>query len=211
MHFNDNNPNSLQVLDTVRQLLFADKNADASAIAQHNMVAVRAEGSDTLARRFRSYQSLMDLHIDFRHQEETVPKKYRRSLDLVNGIARTTYRMDGVTYTEEVFSSAPADVLMIRLTVSEPGKLNAAFSLTRWDDEHTDSLKDCHVMARGTGSLLLEGQIVDKAGEAGPGGAHMKFRSEEHTSELQSLMRISYAVFCLKKKKERKIIYRHIN
>src|SRR3546814_5477485 len=30
------------------------------------------------------------------------------------------------------------------------------------------------------------------------------FRSEEHTSELQSLMRISYAVFCLKKKKKKK-------
>src|SRR3546814_8628344 len=29
----------------------------------------------------------------------------------------------------------------------------------------------------------------------------LKFRSDEHTSELQSLMRISYAVFCLKKKK----------
>src|SRR3546814_2026833 len=29
-------------------------------------------------------------------------------------------------------------------------------------------------------------------------------RSEEHTSELQSLMRISYAVFCLKKKKKKK-------
>src|SRR3546814_9442157 len=29
----------------------------------------------------------------------------------------------------------------------------------------------------------------------------VEFRSEEHTSELQSLMRISYAVFCLKKKK----------
>src|SRR3546814_8202865 len=29
------------------------------------------------------------------------------------------------------------------------------------------------------------------------------FRSEEHTSELQSLMRISYAVFCLKKKKNK--------
>src|SRR3546814_2085411 len=28
----------------------------------------------------------------------------------------------------------------------------------------------------------------------------IRFRSEEHTSELQSLMRISYAVFCLKKK-----------
>src|SRR3546814_2823980 len=31
---------------------------------------------------------------------------------------------------------------------------------------------------------------------------HPKSRSEEHTSELQSLMRISYAVFCLKKKKQ---------
>src|SRR3546814_16376855 len=31
-------------------------------------------------------------------------------------------------------------------------------------------------------------------------GLHADFRSEEHTSELQSLMRISYAVFCLKKK-----------
>src|SRR3546814_8820637 len=30
----------------------------------------------------------------------------------------------------------------------------------------------------------------------------LKARSEEHTSELQSLMRISYAVFCLKKKKD---------
>src|SRR3546814_2480374 len=32
-------------------------------------------------------------------------------------------------------------------------------------------------------------------------------RSEEHTSELQSLMRISYAVFCLKKKTETRSIY----
>src|SRR3546814_6486748 len=45
-------------------------------------------------------------------------------------------------------------------------------------------------------------------GESSFGGQHARFhrgvtaldRSEEHTSELQSLMRISYAVFCLKKK-----------
>src|SRR3546814_15360806 len=35
-------------------------------------------------------------------------------------------------------------------------------------------------------------------------------RSEEHTSELQSLMRISYAVFCLKKKKKKKNNEKHI-
>src|SRR3546814_7629709 len=33
----------------------------------------------------------------------------------------------------------------------------------------------------------------------------MRMRSEEHTSELQSLMRISYAVFCLKKKNSRAV------
>src|SRR3546814_3822539 len=34
---------------------------------------------------------------------------------------------------------------------------------------------------------------------------HVEHRSEEHTSELQSLMRISYAVFCLKKKNTHKL------
>src|SRR3546814_7970504 len=48
------------------------------------------------------------------------------------------------------------------------------------------------------GRHAAEGRLQgDDAGEGG-GNAH---RSEEHTSELQSLMRISYAVFCLKKKK----------
>src|SRR3546814_2803207 len=37
-----------------------------------------------------------------------------------------------------------------------------------------------------------------------PHGSGRPPRSEEHTSELQSLMRISYAVFCLKKKKKKK-------
>src|SRR3546814_12032608 len=59
--------------------------------------------------------------------------------------------------------------------------------------------------ARGEGDALsvpvrrrgedVFGQIVRDGGEA------ERLRSEEHTSELQSLMRISYAVFCLKKTK----------
>src|SRR3546814_1067914 len=42
------------------------------------------------------------------------------------------------------------------------------------------------------------GLVADVAGFLASNGCN---RSEEHTSELQSLMRISYAVFCLKKKK----------
>src|SRR3546814_6165898 len=44
---------------------------------------------------------------------------------------------------------------------------------------------------------------------AGNGGAPARRRSEEHTSELQSLMRISYAVFCLKKKIKMRDIISH--
>src|SRR3546814_7638176 len=42
-------------------------------------------------------------------------------------------------------------------------------------------------------------------------GEGFRYRSEEHTSELQSLMRISYAVFCLKKKKKHNRNKRKIN
>src|SRR3546814_9100473 len=43
-----------------------------------------------------------------------------------------------------------------------------------------------------------------------PYGTLLCIRSEEHTSELQSLMRISYAVFCLKKKKKTNMVVKHI-
>src|SRR3546814_5246637 len=43
---------------------------------------------------------------------------------------------------------------------------------------------------------------VSKAPRASILRKALRMRSEEHTSELQSLMRISYAVFCLKKKKQ---------
>src|SRR3546814_1764609 len=47
---------------------------------------------------------------------------------------------------------------------------------------------------------------IEKVGGAAKGKAIVVInRSEEHTSELQSLMRISYAVFCLKKKNEQKL------
>src|SRR3546814_10452540 len=59
-----------------------------------------------------------------------------------------------------------------------------------------------------SGSALLASASDESPAEladrvASPGGTTRE-RSEEHTSELQSLMRISYAVFCLKKKKKKK-------
>src|SRR3546814_7661083 len=58
--------------------------------------------------------------------------------------------------------------------------------------------------ARGRWSRLLHA-VQRQSGRARAAGRDRRaVRSEEHTSELQSLMRISYAVFCLKKKKQYK-------
>src|SRR3546814_7862491 len=55
--------------------------------------------------------------------------------------------------------------------------------------------------AIGVGDVLKRGTTEDALADLAAYQA--KERSEEHTSELQSLMRISYAVFCLKKKKHK--------
>src|SRR3546814_3742101 len=58
------------------------------------------------------------------------------------------------------------------------------------------------VQRRRCAALSPEHRLRRRASRLGdPGPQCAPHRSEEHTSELQSLMRISYAVFCLKKKK----------
>src|SRR3546814_2269419 len=57
----------------------------------------------------------------------------------------------------------------------------------------------CGVFHRGIEEQAAEDDLAAGVGLAVQGSG-AGFRSEEHTSELQSLMRISYAVFCLKKK-----------
>src|SRR3546814_9804781 len=72
-----------------------------------------------------------------------------------------------------------------------------------------DYLQRAFIAYAGLGALPPEEAIypmvpLDGAGKPLSGAARYVLhfdRSEEHTSELQSLMRISYAVFCLKKKK----------
>src|SRR3546814_7323511 len=68
------------------------------------------------------------------------------------------------------------------------------------------SLFDLEIIAR----LARLQRVVYVRHQLSDGFAHFVVdRSEEHTSELQSLMRISYAVFCLKKKKIMPLLYTH--
>src|SRR3546814_5421169 len=61
----------------------------------------------------------------------------------------------------------------------------------------TSALSDIHAPIRAGSDIAFLGGIIRQLLE---NDLWFRDRSEEHTSELQSLMRISYAVFCLKKK-----------
>src|SRR3546814_2160716 len=61
----------------------------------------------------------------------------------------------------------------------------------------TSTVAPYDIVRKMRASILVLGPLLARAGEA---TVSLPGRSEEHTSELQSLMRISYAVFCLKTK-----------
>src|SRR3546814_10643155 len=64
---------------------------------------------------------------------------------------------------------------------------------------HAGQFADAHQTAAAVHRPFDLDDDVERRGDLRAGGTR-RDRSEEHTSELQSLMRISYAVFCLKKK-----------
>ncbi|RAJ87750.1 alpha-L-fucosidase 2 [Chitinophaga dinghuensis] len=172
--FNDANPGSLRVLDSVRQLLFQGKTAEAAALARPNMVAVNGENSSTIARSFRSYQTLMNVNFILDKRGYT---NYTRELDLTTGVVTSSYTKDGATYKEEVFSSAPGNVMVVKLTASRPKALNTTIYLNRPDDSKggTSMYKDCSTHTAGINRIVLTGQIVDTNPAEGPEGKHMKF------------------------------------
>src|SRR3546814_5312518 len=76
----------------------------------------------------------------------------------------------------------------------------------RFEGVIVDTINDVYMDRSASSSREQEYRAleqIEKDGGVTPLGK-LRERSEEHTSELQSLMRISYAVFCLKKKKQRK-------
>src|SRR3546814_3938090 len=80
----------------------------------------------------------------------------------------------------------------VALQIGEAGRIDRVINQFR----EQVPLIDC-----GLDELLALGERAGRGRRSGRGcSATSGGRSEEHTSELQSLMRISYAVFCLKKK-----------
>jgi len=127
-----------QSFPEIRRRLFDGQYAEAEALVRSKLLIGRGEGN--------SYQTMGDLFLTTDLKGK--PTDYRRSLDLDTGVATTTFKLDGVTYRREVFSSAPDQVLVVRLTADTPGKLAFSATLERTNARIAASGKDALVMSR---------------------------------------------------------------
>jgi len=152
-------------LKTIQQLLLDGEIAKAAALAEEKLV------SDPL--RIRSYQPVGEINIQYaglpaRTRNNTSIPGYQRKLDLETGIATSTFVLDDIKYSQEVFASAVNDVIVVRIKSETAGKLSFKLSIGR--------KQDATVSATATNELTLKGQIVDLPSRGtSPAGLYMKF------------------------------------
>jgi alpha-L-fucosidase 2 len=119
----DANPDALKNLPKVRKLLFEGKYLEAEKLAQSGIMgAFRRDNAS-------SYQTLGDLILDFTPLRGV--SGYRRELDIEEAISRVTYTANQITFTREVFSSAPDQALIINITADKPGAITFSARLSR--------------------------------------------------------------------------------
>ncbi len=102
-----NNPGA-SATPEVRKLLFEGKVHEAEVLAQKTMMGI--------PDRLPCYQTLGDLWLDFEGIADVVD--YRLELNLSRALLTTRFKSGGTTYTREIFSSAPDQVIVVRLTAS---------------------------------------------------------------------------------------------
>jgi len=149
------NPEALKYLPEIRQLLFERKYAEAQKLTYEKLVC-KGPGSQNGAKNyFGCYQTLGDLRISFDGQAEATD--YYRELDLDTATANVSYRIGDATFRREVFSSAPDQVMVIRLTCDKPGKISFSATLTRVECATTKTEKPDQVIMSGQ---LFEGKGI---------------------------------------------------
>ncbi len=151
---NDNNK-ALEVLPLVQKMVFDGQTQEADKLINQSFF------TQTHGMPFQTAGSLI-LNFPGHNQYEN----YYRELDLNKAVVKTTYTVNGVKYTREVFSSFTDDVIIMQLTSSEKGALNFDIGYVN-PSQHTVSKKD--------NSLVLEGRGSDHEGIEG------KIRYQIHT------------------------------
>ena len=156
---NSNNPKAAGSLDKIRELILNHHYEAAMKLASKTMV-----GTPPCVR---SYQMLGNILLDYAIQDTT---QYKRSLQLNQGVATTSFQSQGIQYKQEVFASATDNVLVAHLSAFQKEGLSVWVRLNRE--------KDAQISIQGN-EIIMEGQVIDEdSPSTGKGGKHMKFAAQ---------------------------------
>lgn len=137
---------AVKYLPAIRKLLFEGKNDQAEKLINQSFICKGAGSGHGSGANvpYGSYQVLGNLHLSYDYGEDTSmikPRNYTRELSLDSAVARCSYTINGVTYHREYFTSFPDDVIIVRLSADQPGKINVTLSLNR-PERYSVSVQD---------------------------------------------------------------------
>lgn len=123
------NPDAIEGFHEARALLAEGRPDEAEDAAFSKMQGVTPN--------MRRYMPLGELHIDL--QLGGKAREYSRSLDIGSAVADASFTVNGVTYTKEYFVSAPDEVMVIRISSSEPASVSLSCYIDGREDYYDDN------------------------------------------------------------------------
>jgi alpha-L-fucosidase 2 len=154
-----NRPDAYKYLPQIQKLLQQGHNKEAQELLQQHFVcAGKGSGYGAGANvKFGCYQILSDAFITWRDTSSAVTD-YKRTLQIDKALSITEWKRNGIKYKEEVWVSAPQQVIVIRLTADKNHALNFDFNLNRKQDATFSAFKN---------TVTMQGQLNDGGDEVG--------------------------------------------
>ncbi|AKQ45081.1 alpha-L-fucosidase [Rufibacter radiotolerans] len=134
-------------LTEIRTLIFAGKHQQAQDLALQKIPRQAPAGNNY----GMPYQPVGNLFLTFQGHEKAT--NFYRDLNIEQAIASVSYKVDGVTFKREMFSSFPDDVVIVRLTADKPHSINVTLG--------ADSPHKNYQVTISKGQLVLAGVSGD--------------------------------------------------
>lgn len=115
----NDNPLAKEALAQIRQFLFQGEYQKAEKLINETIITKKSHG--------QMFQPVGNLELNFPDQKYS---DYYRELDIENAVAKTMYKVNGVTFTREAFTSFADRVLVIKLSAEKPGQLSFTAGFT---------------------------------------------------------------------------------
>jgi alpha-L-fucosidase 2 len=146
----NNNPEALASLPEIRRLIFEGKQKEAEQLAANTIQTKKSNG--------QMFLPVGNLMITFNGHDDYTD--FKRELDIENAVARSSYKVNGITFERESFASIPDQVIVIQLTASKPHSISFAAHLST-------PQPDAKIKTTPNKELAITGTTIDHEGVKG--------------------------------------------